>query len=82
METGVTPWAFFVGSVQVSYDSSEANTRVAEDLEDYIAESGSGMVVRSNTAELELNTDAGLFKVDWKTGLYGIPDRIRWFKPF
>ncbi|MCB1123711.1 MAG: hypothetical protein KJT03_19310, partial [Verrucomicrobiae bacterium] len=64
VETGVTPWAFFVGPVQVTYNSSEANTRVAEDMDDYISDSGSGKIVRSNTGELELNTDAKLFRLD------------------
>jgi hypothetical protein len=55
VRSGVDPYAFFAGPVTVTYDSSEANTRVA-DLSELIRHSDDGVVVRSVTGEIVLNT--------------------------
>jgi hypothetical protein len=64
VENGVTPWAYFAGPVEVTYDSSEANSSVVDSLESLITQSGDGMLVKSITGELEINTDAQLFRVN------------------
>jgi hypothetical protein len=56
--TAIDPYAFFVGPVEVAYDSDPAKTG-AEHVEKYIRDVKGGRVVRSITGQLELNTADG-----------------------
>lgn len=63
-DSGVSPYAFLAGPVEVVYDSDEAKTSVHPRLGELIQSKGNGKVVSSVTGELEINTDKGFFTVD------------------
>ena len=58
VKTGVDPYAMLTGPVTVTYDSREKLTRVAK-LDSLIRRSDDGVVVRSNTGEVQLDTALG-----------------------
>jgi hypothetical protein len=58
VKTFVNPYAYFVGPVEVVYDSKASNTKLS-DVDSHIQSKGKGMVIQSNTGELELNTADG-----------------------
>ncbi len=62
--TNADPFAFFVGPVQVKYDSPASKSK-AINLKSYIKVlPDGGRVVQSNTGQLELNTDKGYCTVN------------------
>ncbi len=63
VKSGVDPYAMLAGPVTVVYDSNEAKTRAAG-LDSLVRREGGGVVVRSNTGEVELNTTKGYCAVN------------------
>ena len=63
VKSGVTPWAFLVGPVTVTYDSDESNSSVV-DLDAFISPSGNGKRVESITGEIVLDTGKEHFTVN------------------
>lgn len=64
LDTGVDPYAFLVGPVEVTYDSPESRTRVAPELDTLIEEVEGGRRITSITGQLVLDTGAGAFTVN------------------
>jgi hypothetical protein len=62
-KTGVSPYAFLTGPVEVVYGKSEKNSKVI-DLSSLIKDSGNGKIIKSSTGQIEMNTDKGYCKVD------------------
>lgn len=63
-DSGVSPYAFLAGPVEVVYDSSERNTVVHPKLESLIRDSGDGKIVTSVTGQVVFNTDVGFCAVN------------------
>lgn len=61
--TGVSPYAFLTGPVEVVYGSSEKNTKIANFAE-LIKDSGKGKIITSSTGQIVMNTDKGYCTVN------------------
>jgi len=75
VKAGIDPYAFLAGPVTVVYDSSEANTRVA-DIASLVSHADNGVTVRSNTGEIELSTVDGYCTVN-APGCQGVAAHFR-----
>ena len=59
----VSPWSFFIGPVEVVYDSNEADASIVENLQDFYKTTETGTKVTSITGELALDTGSRLFEL-------------------
>lgn len=64
LKTGVSPYAFYAGPVEVVYDSDESRTRVDPALGKLIRDAGRGKIVAGITGQIVLDTENGFCTVN------------------